>query len=149
MQVRVAEQNDRMPIWPLRLSTWAVACIGLSVSVPVSLWVLVPIVEPVDPLQLVAVFLGLMAAESFNLEFEFRKQSVSWSVSEFAFVMALATIGGAWTAVAWAVGVGAVSLVQGYPRAKVVFNVTVVLLEACAAVAVLRLLPVGDISEPR
>ncbi|HEY4629704.1 MAG TPA: diguanylate cyclase, partial [Blastococcus sp.] len=148
MQVRVAEQNDRMPIWPLRLSPWAIAWLGLAVAVLVSLWVLVPVAEPVDPLTFTAVFLVLVAGESFNVEFEFRKQSLTWSVSEFAFVMALWAVGGAWTAVAWAFAVAIVSLAQGYPGAKAVFNATVVVLEVCAAVAVLRVLPVGEISEP-
>jgi diguanylate cyclase (GGDEF)-like protein len=148
MQVLVAEQNDRMPIRPLRLSPWTVAGMGLAVAVPVSLWVLVPLAGPVDPLTLVAVFIGLVSAESFNVDFEFRKQGFSWSASELAFVMALAAVGGAWTAVAWAFAVGLVSLAQGYPRAKAVFNATVVVLEVCAAVAVLRVLPVGDISQP-
>src|SRR3954447_263111 len=148
MQVRAAEQNDRMPIWPLRLSPWAIAWLGLAVAVLVSLWVLVPVAEPVDPLTFTAVFLVLVAAESFNVEFEFRKQSLTWSVSEFAFVMALWAVGGAWTAVAWAFAVALISLAQGYPGAKAVFNATVVVLEVCAAVAVLRVLPVGEISEP-
>jgi hypothetical protein len=148
MQVLVAEQNDRMPTRPLRLSPWTVAGMGLAVAVPVSLWVLVPLAGPVDPLTLVAVFIGLVSAESFNVDFEFRKQGFSWSASELAFVMALAAVGGAWTAVAWAFAVGLVSLAQGYPRAKAVFNATVVVLEVCAAVAVLRVLPVGDISQP-
>src|SRR4051794_24559716 len=62
--------------------------------------------------------------------------------------MALWAVGGAWTAVAWAFAVAIVSLAQGYPGAKAVFNATVVVLEVCAAVAVLRVLPVGAISEP-
>ncbi|WP_254790448.1 putative bifunctional diguanylate cyclase/phosphodiesterase [Blastococcus tunisiensis] len=121
---------------------------GLAVAVPVSLLVLVPRAEPVDPFLLVAIFIGLVAAESFNVDFEFRKQGFSWSPSELAFVMALASVGGAWTAAAWGLAVGIVSLVQGYSRAKTVFNVTVVVLEACAATVVLGLLPVGDIADP-
>ena len=62
--------------------------------------------------------------------------------------MALVAVGGAWTAVARAVAVGIAVAVQGYPRPKVAFNVCVVVLEVCAAVGVLRLLPPGDISEP-
>jgi diguanylate cyclase (GGDEF)-like protein len=148
MQVRVAEQDDRMPTRPLRLTPWAVAWIGIAVAVPVALWVLLPTVRPADPVVLVAVFIGLVVAESFNVEFEFRKQSVSWSVSEFAFVMSLVAVGGAWTAGAWALAIGLVSLAQGYPRAKTTFNVAVVVLGVCVAVAVLGVLPAGDISEP-
>jgi diguanylate cyclase (GGDEF)-like protein len=149
MQVRVAEYEDRTPRWPLSLrSPWSVAWIALAVAVPVSLWALVPLAEPVDVLPLVAVFLGLVAAESFSVELEFRKQTFAWSLSELAFVMALVTVGPAWTAIAWAVAVGLVVLAQGYSRPKAAFNVSLVVLEVCVAVGVLRLLPAGDISEP-
>ncbi|TFV65456.1 UNVERIFIED_ORG: EAL domain-containing protein [Bacillus sp. AZ43] len=148
MQVRVAEQNDRAPSRPLRLTAWAVAWIGLAVAVPVSLWVLFPPGEPVEPLRLIAVFVAFVAAESFNVDFEFRKQGFSWSASELAFVLALASVGGAWTAVAWGFAVAIVSLAQGYSRAKTLFNVTVVVLETCAAVSVLDALPKGEITDP-
>ncbi len=148
MQVRVAEQNDRVPTRPLRLSPWTVAWVSLAVVVPVSLWVLVPEAGPANPVTLVAVFLALVAAESFNVDFEFRKQGFSWSPSELAFVMALVAVGGTWTAVAWGLAVGLVSLVQGYSRAKAVFNVSLVVLEVCVAVALLRVLPVGAMSDP-
>jgi diguanylate cyclase (GGDEF)-like protein len=149
MQVRVAEQHERTSCRPLRrLSPWTVAGIGLALAVPVSLRLLVPAVEPVDVLVLITVFLGLVAAEFFNVEFEFRKQGLSWSPSELAFVMALVIVGPAWTAVAWAAAVGLVVLAQGYPPPKAAFNVSLVVLEVCVAVGVLRLLPVGDISEP-
>jgi hypothetical protein len=74
MQVRVAKQDERTPHRLLRpLGAWTIAWIGLLLAVSVSLRVLVPAVEPVDVLTLAAVFLGLVAAESFNVEFEFRK----------------------------------------------------------------------------
>jgi diguanylate cyclase (GGDEF)-like protein len=144
----VAEQENRAQRRPLSVGPWALAAAGLALAVPTSLWVLVPGTEVPHLPTLVAVLLGLVAAESFNLEFEFRKQSFSWSPSELPFVMALVVVGGAWTALAWGVAMGTVSLAQGYPRPKVVFNVSVVVLEVCAAVAVLRLLPAGEISEP-
>ncbi|WP_245160949.1 GGDEF and EAL domain-containing protein [Blastococcus sp. CT_GayMR16] len=130
------------------MSQWTVAWIGIAVAVPIALWALVPMNKPVDVPLLIAAFLGFLAAESFNVQFEFRKQSFSWSPSELAFVMSLVAIGGSWTAVAWALGIGVSVVVQGYPRPKVVFNVTVVVLEVCAAVGVLRLLPAGDIVDP-
>ena len=149
MQVRVAELDDRAPSRPLRLrSAWSVTWIGLAVAVPVSLWVLLPEVASVDPFLLLAVLLALVAAESFNVYFEFRKQSFLWSPSELAFVMALVAVGGAWTAVARGLAVGASGLAQGYSRPKAAFNVIVAMLEVCAAVAVLRVLPVGAISDP-
>ena len=105
--------------------------------------------RPRPPLALLAVFLGLVAAESFNVDFEFRKQSFSWSPSELAFVMALVAVGAAWTAVAWAFAVGVVVPGPGLSRApKAVFNVAIVVLEVCAAVASCGCCPAGDISEP-
>ena len=62
--------------------------------------------------------------------------------------MALVSVGGAWTALARAVAVGVVLLAQGFPRPKAAFNVTVAVIEVCAAVAVVEALPVGDISDP-
>jgi len=144
----VAEQDDRVRERPLRLTAWAVAWVGMALAIPISLRVLVPGAGRPDIALLIAVFLGMVAVESFNLEFEFRKQSFSWSTSELGFVMGLVAVGGFWTAVAWAVAVGVVSLAQGYPHPKAVFNVSVVVLEVCAAVAMLRVLPAGAVSEP-
>jgi diguanylate cyclase (GGDEF)-like protein len=150
MQVRVAEQDDRAPDRPLAFrSQWTAAWIGLAVAVPVALWVLRPeATEAADVPLLIAVFLGLLAAESFSLHFEFRKQGFTWTPSELAFVMAMVAVGGAWTAAARAVAVGLVVLSQGYPRPKVAFNISLAVIEVCAAVALLKVLPVGEISEP-
>jgi EAL domain-containing protein (putative c-di-GMP-specific phosphodiesterase class I)/GGDEF domain-containing protein len=149
MQVRVAEQDDRAPYRTLILrNPWTMAWLGLALAVPLALLVLPPSIRPVEPLLLVAVLLGLVAAESFSVHIEFRKQSFSWSPSEIAFVMALVSVGGAWTALARAVAVGVVLLAQGFPRPKAAFNVTVAVIEVCAAVAVVEALPVGDISDP-
>ena len=56
--------------------------------------------------------------------------------------------GAPWTAVARAVAVGAVLLVQGCPRPRSSSTSRVAVLEVCAAVGVLALLPAGDIAEP-
>jgi hypothetical protein len=94
MQVRVAEQDDRAPYRTLILrNPWTVAWLGLALAVPLALLVLLPSIRPVEPLVLVAVLLGLVAAESFSVHIEFRKQSFSWSPSEIAFVMALVSVG--------------------------------------------------------
>jgi hypothetical protein len=149
MQVRVADQDEGVATRPFAFrSQWTVAWVGFALAIPVGLWVLAPTGRPVDIPLLLAVFLGLVAAESFSVHFEFRKQGFTWSPSELAFVMALITVGGAWTALARAAAVGIVVLAQGYPRPKAAFNVSVVVLAVCAAVGVLHLLPPGDISEP-
>ena len=110
----MAEQDDRAPNRPLSLrSPWTVAWLGLAVAVPDALWTLLPDAGPVSSRSLLAVLLGLVAAESFTVHFEFRKQGFTWSPSELAFVMALVAVGGAWTAVARAAAIGVVVVRPG------------------------------------
>jgi diguanylate cyclase (GGDEF)-like protein len=143
-------EHDVLPARRQRLlsSPWAIAALGLLLAVPVSVLLLSggPFTVSV-PVLLVAV-LGLVAAESYSLEFEFRRQSFSCSLSELAFVIALIEVGGFWTAVARVAAVAVVLLAKGYARPKVVFNIAVAVMEVCVAVALLRWLPVGDIGSP-
>jgi diguanylate cyclase (GGDEF)-like protein len=144
----VSEQQDQAQRHSLLSRPWSVAFGGLALAVPIGLAVLVPGAHAPDPGLLLAILLGLVAAESFNVQFEFRKHGFQWSPGELAFVMALVTVGGTWTAVAWAVAVAGVSLALGYPPVKVIFNASVVVLQVSAAVVVLRVLTPGDISDP-
>jgi diguanylate cyclase (GGDEF)-like protein len=149
MDERVAEQDVRAPYRPLILrSAWTMAWLVVALAVPVCVEVLASQPLAVDPLLILGVFVALVAAEWFSLHFEFRRQSYSFSASELAFVVALVEVGGFWTALARAAAVGGVLLAQGFPRPKVAFNMGVVALEVCVAVALLRILPVGDISAP-
>jgi len=149
MQVRVAE-HDVLPARRQRLlsSPWAIAALGLLLAVPVAVLLLSDGPFTVSVPVLLVVVLGLVAAESYSLEFEFRRQSFSCSLSEFAFVIALIEVGGFWTAVARAAAVAAVLLAKGYARPKVVFNIAAAVMEVWVAVALLRWLPVGDIGSP-
>ncbi|MGY1761135.1 putative bifunctional diguanylate cyclase/phosphodiesterase [Geodermatophilus sp. SYSU D00779] len=104
--------------------------------------------EAFDFRLFVVVFVGMVAAEVFSLQFEFRGQGVAWSASELALVVALVEIGGTWAALARGAAVGAVLVAQRYPAAKGTFNVGMSVLEACVAVVVLDLVPVGPISSP-
>ncbi|WP_233488713.1 bifunctional diguanylate cyclase/phosphodiesterase [Blastococcus sp. TF02-09] len=133
---------------PVLGSTWALAWVALVVAVPLSVLVLPDGPAPASVLGILVVFLAFVAAESVALHFEIRRQSFDCSASEVAFVIALAEIGGVWTAVARAVAVAVVLVVQRLPQAKIVYNVAVATIEVCVAVAVLRVLPVGDIDEP-
>jgi diguanylate cyclase (GGDEF)-like protein len=145
----VDDQDDRAPLRPLgRHSAWTVACLGLAVAVPTALWILLPEAGPVRIPVLVAVVIAIVAAESFTVHFEFRRQGYAWSPSELAFVMALVAVGGPWTAVARTAALGAMAAMQGTSRPKAAFNISVALIEVCAAVTLLRLLPVGAISAP-
>ena len=140
MQVRVAEQDERArePAAPACAHRGPWRGSGWRSRYPPPCWTLLPDAGSVDVLLLLAVLLGLVAAESFTVDFEFRKQGFTWSPSELAFVMALVAVGGAWTAVARAAAIGVVVMTQGYSRPKAAFNVSVAVLEVCAAVAVLR-----------
>ncbi len=145
----MAELDDRAPKWPLRFrSPWTVAWISVAVAAPTALWVLLPGAEPVNVPLVLAVTVALVAAESFPIHFEFRKQSLTWSPGELAFVLALVAVGGAWTAFARAAAIGVVTVASGYSRPKALFSVSVAVIEVCAAVAVLRVLPVGPIAAP-
>jgi diguanylate cyclase (GGDEF)-like protein len=144
----VAEQNADAANGPLLRSPWIIATLSAALAVVLSLLVL-PGTSSRAHLALVpVVLLALVAAEWFSLHFEFRRQSYSWSAAELVFVVALVEIGGAWTAVARAVALGAVLAVQRFPRPKILFNVGMVVVEVCVAVLVLRLLMVSEISSP-
>ncbi|SDE33078.1 diguanylate cyclase (GGDEF) domain-containing protein [Blastococcus fimeti] len=122
--------------------------LGVLLAVPVLLAVLLTQPLTVSVPALVVVFLALVAAESIHLHFEFRRQAFSFSASELAIVVALVEVGGAWAAIARAVAVAIVLLVQRFPRPQGVATLAVAVLEVCAAVAVLSVLPVGALTSP-
>ena len=100
------------------------------------------------PVPFLLVTVAFFVTESVSLHVEFRRQAWSWSVSEFALTIALVQVGGLWAAVARAVGLGLSLAMQRYAPAKAVFNMAVATIEVAAAVAVLHVLPVGDLTEP-
>ncbi|SDL65480.1 diguanylate cyclase (GGDEF) domain-containing protein [Geodermatophilus siccatus] len=127
--------------WFAAAAVVAVALIAVATIVPHH-------TEAFDLRLFVLVFAGMVAAEVFSVQFEFRGQGVAWSASELALVVALVEIGGTWAALARGAAVGAVLVAQHYPAAKGTFNVGMSVLEACVAVVVLDLVPVGAISSP-
>lgn len=146
--MRVPEQDVRATPRRAFRAPSTVAALGVALAVPVMLVVLVTQPLTVSVVALVAVFLSLVAAESIHLHFEFRRQAFSFSASELAIVVALVEVGGAWAAIARAVAVAIVLLVQRFPRPQGVYTLAVGVLEVCAAVAVLSLLPVGELTSP-
>jgi len=146
--VKVPEQDVRAtPRRTLRAPS-TVAALGVVVTAPVVLAVLVTQPLTVSVPALVVVFLALVAAESIHLHFEFRRQAFSFSASELAIVVALVEVGGAWAAIARAAAVAVVLLVQRFPRPQGIYTLAVAVLEVCAAVALLTLLPVGELTSP-
>ncbi|WP_347058051.1 sensor domain-containing phosphodiesterase [Blastococcus sp. HT6-30] len=129
-------------------SPWLVTLLGLAFAAPAGVAVLVGGPAAVDPRVVVAVFLAAMVAEWINVHVEFRRQSFHSSASELVFVIALLEVGGAWTAITRAAAVALVLVVQRLPAPKVLFNTAVAVLEASVAVAVLAVLPGGDVTSP-
>ena len=144
----MAERNTRAPARPLLRGPWVPAVLATAAAVPLAVVVLGSEAAAAPPWLIVLVVLGIAVAESVTLQFEFRKQTFQWTASELALVAALVLLGGAWAAAARALAVGSLLLVQGFPRAKVVFNVAIAVLEVVVAVSVLRVLPTGDPTEP-
>jgi diguanylate cyclase (GGDEF)-like protein len=144
----VAERNTRAPSRPLLRDPWTAAWFATALTVPLAVLVLSREPSSASPWLVLLVVLGIAVAESLTLQFEFRKQTFQWTASELALVIALVVLGGAWAAAARGVAVGAVLLVQGFPRAKVVFNVAIAVLEVVVAVSVLSVLPHDDPTEP-
>ena len=144
----MVERTADAPRPPLWRSVWAVAWVTTAVALPLAVVVLSRQVSDVEPWLVALVALGIAVAESLTLQFEFRKQSFAWTASELALVVALVTVGGAWAAAARAAAVGAVLVIQGFPRAKVVFNVATAVLEVVVACIVLELVPRGDLDDP-
>ncbi|MGY1602777.1 putative bifunctional diguanylate cyclase/phosphodiesterase [Geodermatophilus sp. SYSU D00815] len=145
----VPDKDSRARSWsPALHSPWTAALL-VSVAAVIAFGVVLAH-EPFhfDLLPFAGVVVGIVAAESINVHFEFRRQTFFWSASELALVMSLVAVGGSETAIARALGMGCVLVIQGYARPKVVFNMAIAVLEVCVAVSVLTLLPVGGLLTP-
>ncbi|MGY2078288.1 putative bifunctional diguanylate cyclase/phosphodiesterase [Modestobacter sp. SYSU DS0657] len=93
-------------------------------------------------------FATLLLTESVQLEIEFRRQTISLAPTEIAVVVGLVEVGGWWTAAARVAALIAVMGVRRIPPAKIVFNAALAVIELCAALAVLSVLPPLDVAEP-
>ena len=130
------------------LAPGTIGWLSLVITLPVAVWVLPAELSSVGLLAVLVILATSIVAESYNFNVEFRRQSVLVSGSELAFVMALIELGPTWTAAMRALVVGGVCLVQRFSMAKVVTNAAVAVLEVTVAVALLRLLPVGEVTAP-
>ncbi len=148
MQVSVPEQDVQTSPRQAFRSPATVAAVGVVLAVPVLLALLATQPLSVSLLSLTAAFLAFAAAESLHLHFEFRRQAISCSASELALVVALVEVGGAWAAISQATVVAVVLLWQRFPRPQGIATVAVTVLEVSAAVAVLHVLPVGELTSP-
>jgi hypothetical protein len=151
MQVSVAEQDApaQQQRWPeAALGPATISWLSLVIALPVAAWVLPARLPSVSWLSVLVILLTLVVAESYNFNVEFRRQSVFVSGAELAFVMALVELGPTWTALMRALVVSGVCLVQRFSLAKIVVNAAVAVIEVAVAVALLRLLPVEEVTTP-
>ncbi len=124
---------------------FAVACVTAVVFGALTLphaWATPPV------WAVLALFAAFLLTESVQLDVEFRRQTFSVSPSEVALLVGLVEVGGVWTAVA---RVGAVAIVlarQSLPLPKFGFNLSLAVVEVCAAVLVLSWLPPLDLAQP-
>ena len=95
-----------------------------------------------------ALFGAFLVTEAVQLDIEFRRQTFSVSPSEVALVIGLVEVGGVWTTVARVAAVAVVIARQSLPAPKVAFNLSLVVVEACAALLVLSWLPDLDLDQP-
>lgn len=149
IQVSVAEQDalgQRGHVAALGPAT--IGWLGLAIALVASSFVLPWRLEPASPVAVCLVLATFVVAEFYNLHIEFRRQTMSVSASELAFVVALIEIGPVWTALTRALAIAGFCIVQRLSLPKVVTNTAIAVVEVCVAVAVLRVLPVGVLSDP-
>ncbi len=91
---------------------------------------------------------AFLIAERTEIHFEFRKQTVSWSLNEIPSVVGLFVFGVEATAATRAVAIAVTLLVARYSAPKVVFNIAVAVLELAVAGFILQALDLVDVSEP-
>jgi diguanylate cyclase (GGDEF)-like protein len=127
---------------------WTIAFGGIVVAVMLAAGVLSAATEPLRPVALLFIVVLFLVCESVSMHVEFRRQTFSWSLAEFALTIALVQVGGLWATVAWAAGLTVLLVVQSYSPAKAVFNLALVVLQGSVAVAVLEALPEASVTEP-
>lgn len=117
----------------------ATALYLLSTSVPPGL--------PQRPSWLL-LLVAFSVSESTLVHFEFRRQTVSWAVSEIPLVVGLLAIGPWPTILTRAAVIAAVLAFQRYSIDKVVFNVAVAIMEGAAAGWALTQFGLTDVTQP-
>lgn len=102
---------------------------------------------PADPTWLILIA-AFAVGESTVVHFEFRQQTVSWTVTEIPLVIGLLVFGPLPTLVARALIVALVLVIGRYKLAKIVFNVAVAILEVAVAGSILDVFGLTDVSDP-
>ncbi|MFW3170048.1 putative bifunctional diguanylate cyclase/phosphodiesterase [Geodermatophilus sp. CPCC 206100] len=124
------------------------AAVVIALALPFVMHLAGTAVRPVALWAVPAFFVAFLVAESLTLAVELRSHTISCSVAEAVLVLSLVEMGGAWTAVACAGAIGAISARDRLPAAKILTNVAMTVVQVGVAVLLLQHLPVGAISDP-
>jgi diguanylate cyclase (GGDEF)-like protein len=99
-------------------------------------------------LALLLVTVAFAVTESVQLRFDFRQQTVRWSVTELGLTIGLVHLGGLWIAVARVLALAITYVVRPYSPVKACYNGAVAVVEAAVSVACLQLLPFSSLTDP-
>jgi diguanylate cyclase (GGDEF)-like protein len=132
---------------PLFRKPWTIGALASLVAAALAGWVLPDSWAP-PAWTVLALFGAFLLTESVQFDVEFRRQTISLSPTEIAVVVGLVELGGFWTAAARVLALALVMGFRGNPPAKLLFNVALAVIELCAALAVLSVLPPLDIDHP-
>jgi len=142
--------NKRLPrtrptqrVWVMAGTTALVAACGLVLiavwtaqSFPAELW---------WPLVLIP---GFLLAESAEVHFEFRQQTVSWSLSELSIVIGLIGFGIFPTVISRTLAIAAIQIYKRYPTPKILFNIAATSIEVVFAGSILQAMDWDDLTQP-
>ncbi|MDQ3734796.1 MAG: EAL domain-containing protein [Actinomycetota bacterium] len=131
------------------LQTWLPALFAVFVA-SLALFLLLSTVppqfpkSPLWPLLIAAFAIG----ESTVVHFEFRQQTVSWTVTEIPVVIGLLVFGPVPTVIARAVVIALVLAFGHYSAPKIVFNVCVAVMEVALAGWAIEIFGLTDVTQP-
>ncbi|MGY1744515.1 putative bifunctional diguanylate cyclase/phosphodiesterase [Blastococcus sp. SYSU D00695] len=126
-----------------------IAVVGVAVALVLAVLVFPSAPARFEWLPLLVVAAAFAVTESVQLRFDFRQQTVRWSVTELGLTIGLVHLGGLWIAVARVLALAVTFLARPYSPAKACYNGAVAVAEAAVSVAVVQAFPSSSLSDPR
>ncbi|SHN80083.1 diguanylate cyclase (GGDEF) domain-containing protein [Geodermatophilus obscurus] len=145
----MAELDPSAPArWSAFRQPSVVAAGVITMALPFVAYLLSEAISSVRPWVVVAFFVAFIVAESLTLAVEIRSHTIACSVGEVVLVVSLVEMSGAWTALAYAGAMWAISIRDRIPVAKTLTNVAMYIIQVGVAVVLLDRLPVGPLDDP-